>query len=320
MRGQLTQMPTAAVEEIINQKEKVVEQYGEWTAHNIHLADNLYTISDQIRGDEVLARRVLQIVSDVLKTPLSTARILDLACLEGLYAIEFAQHGAQTVGVEIREENLAKARFAKETLALDNLNFVQDDVRNLRSDQYGHFDGVLCLGILYHLDAPDVFDFVHRMAEVCTRCLVIDTHVSNTKEVSYQYREREYWGRFFTEHEPDILPAERQKSLWASIDNVKSFWLTRPSLYNLLAHAGFTSVYECYNPPVWQKFDDRCTLLAIRGEPQEVLSAPSLLAAASKDWSENSLPESARLRSFGLRRFGRFLPAPVKSFVKKLAG
>src|SRR6267378_3374495 len=100
MRGQLTQMLTAAVEQIINQKEKVVEQYGEWTAHNIHLADNVYTISDQIRGDEVLARRVLQIVSDVLKIPLSMARILDLACLEGLYAVEFAQHGAQTVGVE----------------------------------------------------------------------------------------------------------------------------------------------------------------------------------------------------------------------------
>ncbi|HXL79370.1 MAG TPA: class I SAM-dependent methyltransferase [Pyrinomonadaceae bacterium] len=313
-------MPTA-VEQIINQKEKVVEQYGEWTAHNIHLADNVYTISDQIRGDEVLARRVLQIVSDVLKNPLSMARILDLACLEGLYAVEFAQHGAQTVGVEIREANLAKARFVKETLALDNLKLVQDDVRNLSSDKYGHFDAVLCIGILYHLDAPDVFDFVHRMAEVCTGCLVIDTHVSNTKEVSSKYGEREYWGKFFTEHEPDTTLAEREKSLWASIDNVKSFWLTRPSLYNLLAHAGFTSVYECYNPPVWQKFDDRCTLLAIKGEPQEVLSAPSLLAAASKDWSENSLQaESPRVRSSGLRSFGKILPAPVKNFVKKLAG
>jgi hypothetical protein len=35
MRGQLTQMPTAAVEEIINQKEKAVEQYGEWTAQTL---------------------------------------------------------------------------------------------------------------------------------------------------------------------------------------------------------------------------------------------------------------------------------------------
>ncbi len=314
-------MHVAGVKQIVNQKQQVVEQYGEWTAHNIRLADDVYTISDQIRGDEVLARRVLQIVSDVLKNPLSTARILDLACLEGLYAIEFAQHGAEAVGVEIREENLAKARFAKEVLTLDNLNFVQDDVRNLNSGTYGHFDGVLCIGILYHLDAPDVFDFVHRMAEVCTRCLVIDTHISTTREVSYKHGEKEYWGKFFTEHEPDTTLAEREKSLWASIDNVKSFWLTRPSLYNLLAHAGFTSVYECYNPPVWQKFDDRCTLLAIKGEPQEVLSTPSLLAAASKDWSEDSLQaETPRVGSSGLRRFGRILPAPVKSLVKKLTG
>src|SRR6476620_11158911 len=274
-------MSSSTTADTLQQKQKLIEKYGPWTAHNIHLGDSVYTISDQIRGDEVLARRILQIVFDVLPMPLSSARVLDLACLEGLYAIEFAQHGAQAVGIEIREANLAKARFVKELLGLDNLTLRKDDVRNLSFDKYGAFDTVLCLGILYHLDSPDVFDFVFRMAEVCTRCLVIDTHFSLTRQVSRTYKGKEYWGSLFNEHAADTTPEERESNVWASIDNVNSFWLTRPSLYNLLAHAGFTSVYECQNPPVWQKFEDRCTLLAIKGTPATVMSAPAATAQQS---------------------------------------
>ena len=310
-------MSPAAIEQI-SEKQRIVDRYGEWTAHNIHLGGGVYTMSEQVRGDEFLARRVLQIVADVVNRPLDTIRVLDLACLEGLYAVEFARNGASVVGIEIREANLAKARFVKNVLALHNLELVQDDVRNLSAAKYGLFDAVLCLGILYHLDAPDVFDFVHRMGEVCARCLVIDTHTSLTKEVSFRHEDKVYWGRYFTEHESDSSPEDREKQLWASIDNPKSFWLTRPSLYNLLAHSGFTSVYECNNPPVWNKSDDRFTLLAIKGKPQEVLSSPSLLKAATMDWSEESSGRVMTPVASRVRRFGRVLPASVKRVVKKL--
>src|SRR6185312_10010629 len=107
--------------------------------------------------------------------------ILDLACLEGQYALEFARQGAQSVGIEGRAENLEKARFAQRALQLDNVELHQDDVRNLSVAKYGHFDVVLCLGILYHLDAPDVFDFVERIASVCTGFAIFDTYISVTK-------------------------------------------------------------------------------------------------------------------------------------------
>ena len=41
-------------------------------------------------------------------------RVLDLACLEAQFGIEFALHGSNVVGVEGREVNLAKAQFAKD--------------------------------------------------------------------------------------------------------------------------------------------------------------------------------------------------------------
>jgi 2-polyprenyl-3-methyl-5-hydroxy-6-metoxy-1,4-benzoquinol methylase len=310
-------MSSATTPEILQQKQKVVEKYGAWTAHNIHLGDSVYTISDQIRGDEVLARRILQVVSDVLPMPLSSTRVLDLACLEGLYAIEFAQHGAEAVGIEIREANLVKARFVKELLGLNKLSLSQDDVRNLSLEKYGAFDAVLCLGILYHLDSPDVFDLVFRMAEVCTGCLVIDTHISLTGQVSRTYKGKEYWGSVFTEHDASTTLEERESSLWASIDNVKSFWLTRPSLYNLLGQAGFTSVYECHNPPVFQKFEDRCTILAIKGTPATVLSAQA--AMDPLEWSEvDSIAESQPAQTSTLRKVGRLFPGPVKRIARRL--
>ena len=54
-----------------------------------------------------------------------------MGCEEGVFSIEFAQHGANTVGVEIREANIEKAKFCKDVLKLHNLEFRKDDVRNI---------------------------------------------------------------------------------------------------------------------------------------------------------------------------------------------
>lgn len=104
-------------------------------------------------------------------TELASLRVLGLACLEGLYAVEFARQGARAVGIEGRDVNLEKVRFVKKALGLDNLDLHHDDVRNLSLEKYGEFDVVLCLGILYHLDAPDVFHFVESIGRVTRRSL-----------------------------------------------------------------------------------------------------------------------------------------------------
>jgi 2-polyprenyl-3-methyl-5-hydroxy-6-metoxy-1,4-benzoquinol methylase len=305
-------------------KAQVVQRYGEWTAHNIHLAGDLYTMGEYVRGDEILARRVLQVASDLTGQSLKSLRVLDLACLEGLYAIEFARQGAEVVGVEIREANLERARFVKQALGLERLELAQDDVRNLSKEAYGDFDVVLCLGILYHLDAPDVFDFVYRMAEVCRRCLIIDTHISTTNEASIEYAGRQYAGKYFIEHDPQATPEQKLKMVWASIDNDKSFWLTRASLDNLLAHAGFTSVYEVHNPTVQKKFADRLTLVAIKGEPQSVVSSPLLGESVPSEWSEHEDIQEFQggrpVASSLLRRLGSLAPGPVKNVVRKFIG
>ena len=135
------------IKTIIQKKSEVITKYGPWTAHNIQLRDDIYTIAPEIIGDEVKLRRIVQCVLDLVGGSVEGLRILDLACLEGLYAIEFARHKATCLGIEGREANVEKARFAKQVLLLDNLEFTQDDVRNPTIEKHGQFDVVLCLGI-----------------------------------------------------------------------------------------------------------------------------------------------------------------------------
>lgn len=267
-------------EAIAQKRQQIIDRFGEWTNHNIQLDDDFYTIGHQITGSEVKVRRIVQAIADVVDRPLESLRILDLACLEGLYGIELALHGAEVVAIEGREANIEKARLAKDILALDNLQLHQDDVRNLCPEKYGSFDVVLCLGLLYHLDEPDIFLFMESMADVCQKLLVLDTHVSMVAEKCCVYKQQNYWGRAYVEHSPDTTAEEKNKMLWASLDNLNSFWFTRSSLYNILSDVGFTSVYECHNPAVMKyeimrqrKESDRNTFLAIKGRQQQIFAS-----------------------------------------------
>ncbi len=254
---------------------------GRLTQHRV-VQYGVYTIRQcDRRRRRSSFRRVIQLIDDVTdKSSQGALRVLDLACLEGLYAIELARQGASVVAIEGRGKNIAKSQFAKEVLSLDGLQLIQDDVRNLSSKDKSmeRFDVVLCAGrILYHLDAPDVFDFLARVAEcVCRGFVVIDTHVSLEPAVRREFNGKAYWGKTYTEHAIDTLPAERAAATWSSLDNVTSFWLTRPSLYNALSHASFTSVSaSATSRPEPAQADGLSHPAGNEGNPATIVDIPS---------------------------------------------
>jgi 2-polyprenyl-3-methyl-5-hydroxy-6-metoxy-1,4-benzoquinol methylase len=321
--------------EIEKEKQELIKRFGPWTAHCIHLMDDIYTF-DHPEMDPRL-RRVLQISSDIIGKPLEKLRVLDLACLEGHFGIEFALHGSTVVALEGREANLEKARFVKRVLCLDNLELVLDDVRNLNEDRHGFFDVVLCLGILYHLDAPDVMNFVEKISTICKRVAIIDTHISPSDEASYSWNQKLYWGRYAKEHDTKATSAEKLASAWYSLDNTESFQFTRASLCNLLRHVGFTSVYECLNPyeysnPNWPLpaegdghvvMKDRITLVAIKGQNQTLLSSPVTEASPEIDRPEKpdywkGMPPVADTKRSLRSKLGKLLPKGIKRFLRKI--
>ncbi len=307
------------IQTIIDKKNEVIAKYGPWTAHNIYLQDDIYTIAPRIVGDEVKLRRIVQCVFDLTGGTVEGLRILDLACLEGLYAVEFARHKAKCLGIEGREANIEKARFAKLALSLDNLEFVQDDARNLSAERYGRFDVVLCLGLLYHFDVPDVFSFVERLSEVCRKICIVDTRITLNPRIRYTYNDKTYWGTKSEEHDPGDPRERKMARLWASLDNNQAFWLSRATLYNVLSHAGFTTVYECNVPAEPEKPVDRITLVAIKGEACRLLNAPLMAARPGDD-----IPERARRENSvafdSLRKISTLLPPKIRKFGKTLMG
>ena len=212
--------------------------------------------------------------------------MLDLACEEGLFGIEFARRGAEVLGVEGREVHVERGRFAKEALGLDNCEFVQGDVRELRPESHGTFDVVLCLGILYHFDAPDAMEFIYRLRELTTRFMILQSRIALKPKKQASFRGVTYSGTPVFEHPVKASNEQRIGRLRASLDNVEAFRLTKPSVFNLLLNAGFTSVLEVQHPRPAFRLADRVLLAAIAGEPVELRSAPALNDAPRAPWPE----------------------------------
>lgn len=310
--------------QIEQRKQRLVERDGPWTAHNIRLAVDTYTIGDRLVGDEVRLRRVMQIIADLADKPMAELRVLDLGALEGLFAVELALNGADVLAIEAREANAEKARLAKEALGVSTLQIELDDVRNLRVDRHGMFDVVLCLGLLYHLDAPDLLPFIQHMAEVCRGFAIIDTHISLKPQVTIADQGRTYYGRRFSEHRKSAGAERKARVVWASLDNPRSFWFTKSSLLNALARAGFTSVYECYTPRVSLKTADRVTLVAVKGTRQSILSSRAINELPEDDWPERLVTKAHAGHASRPYRIaatiGRRLPVGVRRRVKTLLG
>jgi SAM-dependent methyltransferase len=211
-------------------------------------------------GDARVAR-VARIVCDLAGGSASGLRVLDLGCDEGNFAIQLGQLGAnEVIGVEGRDKT-TQATSRSEALGLSNVRFERGDVRAVTSKTHGAFDVVLCLGILYHFDTPDVFEFAENVAGLTERFAIIETQISLTRKREEHHAGHVYWGKTY---------AEDVSMTGASLDNPQSFWPTRASLLNLLLRVGFTTVSEVHVPaiPALNAWRDHVVLIATKGGPQ----------------------------------------------------
>ena len=309
-------------EQIERERQEIIRQHGDWTADNFQLSGDIYTIGKDSPILPTRPLRVTQIISDHFGGTFAGLRIADLGTLEAAYAVEFARRGARVVALELRDRNLAKSCFARDVLGLDTLEFVKDDVRNFTVEKYGTFDVVLASGILYHLDVPDVFTFVENVARACTKLAIIDTHIGIEPDESFEYKGKTYSGWHFIEYGSKPTPEEVEQKNWLSVGNVKSFWLTRPSLFNLMHDVGFTSAYECHIPSHLAPLD-RLTAVGVKGQPQSMLTNPVYTESRQPRFPEQT-PEITPVQKSALilkhrssvrkklRAVGSRVPEPLK--------
>ena len=279
-------------EQIQQGLDELKNKYGEWN-FDIPLPFGIWTKGNQ-GVPQTRLRKIVQVVNDISLKPISESRILDLGCSDGMFSIEFALHGAETIGVEAREANIKKAIFSKEVLNLQNLEFRQEDIRKISVASYGKFDAIICSGVFYHLPVIDAINLVKIMFEMVNRLLVLDVRVALEPIEKVVHNNEEYWGSIFREHPENATAEEKEKRLFYSIDNMTSFWFTRPSLINLLSKAGFSSIYECFTPAHMNfgkpgiHHPDHLTFVAIKNEVCELKTSPTV-NGLRETWPERSL-------------------------------
>lgn len=283
---------------------------------SIRLRDGRFTRAE---APDRRLRRLLQVASDLSHKPISECRVLDLACLEGHYGIEFSMHGARSVCVDIRDANLAKTAYAVDQLGLTNCDVYKDDVRNLSKETYGTFDIIICSGILYHLQGADAAALIARLGECCTGVCIIDTYVAAREAHRITIGEREYGGYVYKEHDAMASAADKVKDLWASIDNESSFWFAPRDVADLLHEAGFTSCVDVLLPTHPELTFDRRMFAAVKGERVSVLTSPmteTLSYERAPVMDFESLHPYQVKRSVSHRLAKAMLPQGVKNAIK----
>ena len=166
-------------------------EHIEFTSHNIQLDNGSFTKPDvgysmDANKSFVSARRLLDMVFPGDK---NHYRLVDLGCLEGGFAVEFARMGFQVLGIEVREANMAACNYVKANTNLPNLEFIRDDARNIA--KYGLFDVVFCSGLLYHLDKPK--EFLKTLSAVTKKLLILQTHFSTDNKKTDTKNEEHRW-------------------------------------------------------------------------------------------------------------------------------
>jgi 2-polyprenyl-3-methyl-5-hydroxy-6-metoxy-1,4-benzoquinol methylase len=222
----------------------------------------------------VKVRRIMQLTRDLERKPFEALRILDLGCGEGVYAVEAGLRGARVVAIDARTLRMDLGAAVAARHGLDSVRFVRDDVRRVTREAYGEFDVVYALGVLYHLDAPDLFAVLENVHALCTGLLVIDTLTSGSGSSEVAWRDRVYRGQRDREHDDGDSPAVRRARVLRSIDNTFAFRLTRESWLRAVHDVGFTSVFECHVPFEPDKAPERVTLVGVKGSPVRLSTYP----------------------------------------------
>jgi SAM-dependent methyltransferase len=106
-------------------------------------------------------------------------RVLDLGCNAGFWSLVAVESGCDFVlGIDGRQMHIDQADFVFEVKGVDKgrYEFVMGNVYDLDFRDFGNFDIVLCLGLLYHVSKP--VSLLEKISQANDDILVIDTNLS----------------------------------------------------------------------------------------------------------------------------------------------
>jgi tRNA (mo5U34)-methyltransferase len=170
------------------------------------------------------------------------ASAIDLACNEGWFSHRLLEWGAQrVVGVDVRSHNIHRATLLRDHYGIpsERLQFVTADALELDADDFGRFDVVLLLGLIYHLERP--LQAIRVARRLSNRVCLIESQLT-----------RQSRPIVYGDGTPNLyLQAEASFAAWvedrpenplASTEGVMSLVPNRAALESMARWAGFADV------------------------------------------------------------------------------
>ena len=169
-----------------------IAELGPWF-YDFDLGGGLITPSSIPAEVRAIFRSRLEMVNRAVAahfgSRLNAIRCIDIGCHEGFYSIAMARNGVREVlGVDVREENLGRARFVAETLNVPNVRYERGNCEEISPEAQGRFELSLFLGLLYHLENPMLA--LRRAAAVTTELCVLETQVIDEVEGTAEWGAR----------------------------------------------------------------------------------------------------------------------------------
>ena len=152
-------------------------------------------------------------------------RVLDLASNAGYWSLASIEAGADYVlGIEGRQMHVDQASFVFDIKEVerDRYDFVMGDIFETDFRQFGTFDVVLCLGLMYHISKP--MELMEKISEVNDDILVVDTTLSMARGSSLK-----------------IVPQDPD-SYMSAVDRSIAMRPTKRAVRDLAEHFGYSVV------------------------------------------------------------------------------
>ena len=120
---------------------------------------------------------------------LAGKRVLDLGCNAGFWSLNAIRAGCDYVlGIDGRQMHVDQANlvFEVEEIERDKYDFIQGDLFGIDFREFGRFDVVLCLGLMYHISKH--VELMEKISEVNDDVLLIDTTLATLPGSSFDVR------------------------------------------------------------------------------------------------------------------------------------
>ena len=174
--------------------EQTIAQLAPWF-YSFDLGDGLRTpgvLPPEVAAIHPTRLEMLSLFLDAhFGSRLSQISCLDIGCHEGFYSMEMAKKGIPRVlGLDVRENNLAKARFVAEVLGLSQVSFRAGNCEQLSPEDAGQHELTLFLGVLYHLENPMLC--LRNLSRVTKEVCIVETQVIEEVEGSTEWGARDW--------------------------------------------------------------------------------------------------------------------------------